>query len=271
MAYSGFLRALACTSRSVYVVLYDILRRLRMRAPDLWNIRQTLLEQKVYVVPVGSDQFTCAGGLFPHMVCCLTAAHCREWSISMLRRLGFSYAETLVLLARWCSRADNILTFKAKRPPVADLRRDARAFVKRMIKTIMAEEVTVVFVMTSWLLDLLAQWRFNVVRMNHSAWQPEDGKNALADAGVACSVVPAGKVSHSRMLSASYLGEHVFELELQSNKVRTHSARCVVMGHGGGSGAGQHAATVHYDALGLARAAVGETMMPKIVIHREDY
>ena len=44
-----------------------------------------------------------------------------------------------------------------------------------------------------------------------------------------------------------------------------------VLGHGGGSGAGQHQASVQYDALGFARAVVDQPMMASIDIDIEKF
>lgn len=43
------------------------------------------------------------------------------------------------------------------------------------------------------------------------------------------------------------------------------------MGHGGGSGAGQHAASVKQEALGFARAVVDQPTMPAIDINIEAF
>ena len=57
---------------------------------------------------------------------------------------------------------------------------------------------------------------------------------------------------------------------LEAGKVVRTFTACG-LGHGGGSGAGQHAATVDKDALGFARAVVGHTTMPDIDINVEDF
>ena len=44
----------------------------------------------------------------------------------------------------------------------------------------------------------------------------------------------------------------------------TRTLTVCAMGHGAGSGAGQHMASVALDALGFARAVVGQTTMPAI-------
>ena len=43
------------------------------------------------------------------------------------------------------------------------------------------------------------------------------------------------------------------------------------IGHGGGSGGGQHTASVEQDALGFARAVVDQPTMPAIDINIEEF
>ena len=61
-------------------------------------------------------------------------------------------------------------------------------------------------------------------------------------------------------------GEAVLHLRLfeKGELVRTMTA--CVLGHGGGSGAGQHQASVQCDALGFARAVVDQPTMAAIDI-----
>ena len=95
---------------------------------------------------------------------------------------------------------------------------------------------------------------------------------ALDEFGVSrTSEVPIGGTAYSNMLAASYTGEHVFFLHIRVDGKIVRTLHFVVLGHGGGSCPGQHAAMCHMDALGLQRAAVGDVTLPDKFMDAEDY
>ena len=68
------------------------------------------------------------------------------------------------------------------------------------------------------------------------------------------------------MLPGTDRGDNVRHVHLLNKGTRVRTLTVCVLGHGSGSGAGQHGATMPPDALGFARAFVDQPTMPSIDI-----
>ena len=244
----------------------------RLEFPWLPAVRRLL--EEMHVAPIGEDQITVLGGLFPGMVCCLTCAHAKARSLMLLRRLGFSHDEAVELLRKWCPNATDALTFKGRGNAtlVPEMQRDLKKLVRHMIKIVLEQKEEgkdTLFFMTSWILDLLKQFEFEASKVVCNARVKLDGTNYLRENHVKHG--EGALTVHCHMLAASHLGENVFHFRILEAGQHVATATCVVMGHGGGSGTGQHMAHVYLDALGVARAVVGRTMAAASTVSKEDF
>ena len=274
--------------------------------PSQCQVREALT--KAVVVPIGIDPCTKYGGAFGFEAQSVqTAAHSAEASIRVVKyATGLPEHEVEALLKAWARNALDVLRSKTSaRPPLGQLRSEATEMVKELIQRVEREEdKTVVALLYGWVPELLLQWHFNTAKITYTAKVKVDGSNTLADNGVLHSEPDEYSNVYSRMMPASCAHPRLKQLGLGHGPRPTHeplsqrgvcaarlpdTGAAVVhvrllkagqvvrtftacsLGHGGGSGAGQHAASVERDALGFARAVVGQTTMPTIDVNIEAF
>ena len=174
--------------------------------PPQKEVREALAKKEL--VPIGTDPTTGNTGLFPDRCSVLTASHCHEWSMAMIRlATGLPADAVRKLLYESDVHALNILTAKVAEnaPPVKQLRRDSKAMVTALIKIVMArDDKSVVALLMGWLNDLLVQWSFNTEEIAYQAKVKPNGTSVLSDHGIAHSAASvASKTHRSRMLPAT--------------------------------------------------------------------
>ena len=290
-------RALACTSRAFHFSGQTALKR--------WNLPPTPSRVYEYLlrlrgVPKGNDPVTQSQGLFEDMTCCLTAAHAKERSIEMVGRAsGCSRVQAIEILRRWTPNKVDVLKQKPLRsaPSPKVLQPDLASCMTEVFGGALDADEDTLMTGCGWLPDLAAQVRaagasllahppsrsptharapsqfgYNCTEINHQAMVNQNGVAGVLDRfGIARSDAPIGKTAHSFMLKATYKGEHCFFIDLRRDGRSVRKISAVIIAHGSGMGGGETAATVQADALGLARAAVGDMTMPEKIVNLEDF
>ena len=132
------------------------------------------------LVPVGTDPTTRNDGLFKDRCSVLTASHCHEASMAMIRlATGLSVDAVTSLLYESAGLTLDILTAKegTAKPKMGQLRKDSKAMVTALINIVMdRDDKTVVALFMGWLNDLLVQWSFNTEKIAYQALRTSQAK-----------------------------------------------------------------------------------------------
>jgi len=269
---SRSLRALACASISINTDLrvntYDL-----RRGPLPCEVLDELLKPGKLIVPVGQDPETSVGGLFAGPVCVMTCGHAKERSINMVGLAsGCGRQGAIDFLEVWRHEGDNVLGSKAAGSSFSLMQRDSGQLVNRLIKLAMNRSETeppMTLICHGWAADLLHQLRLRFWLMANSARLRSTNTCVFDDYDVKHTEGEPGKAVRSNMMTATYVGENTGRWLLRQGGEGGEIVRVVhycILGHGGGSGAGQHEANCASDALGFARAVVADFIQPDITI-----
>ena len=165
----------------------DLLVHMGGKLPPPQEVQAALANTTL--VPVGTDPTTRNDGLFKDRCSVLTASHCHEASMAMIRlATGLSVDAVTSLLYESAGLTLDILTHKEARkvkPKMGQLRKDSKAMVTALIKIVMdRDDKTVVALLMGWVNDLLVQWSFNTEEIAYQARLKLDGTNVLGVHGI---------------------------------------------------------------------------------------
>ena len=273
------LHALACASISINTDLRVFLRERRLGPVLAAKVLDELLKPGKLIVPVGQDPETSVGGLFAGPVCVMTCGHAKERSINMVGLAsGCGRQGAIDFLEVWRHEGDNVLGSKAAGSSFSLMQRDSGQLVNRLIKLAMNRSETeppMTLICHGWAADLLHQLRLrfwlmaNSARLRSTNQAGPIGTCVFDDYDVKHTEGEPGKQTRSNMMTATYEGENTGRWLLRQGGEGGEIVRVVhycILGHGGGSGAGQHEANCANDALGFARAVVADFIQPDITI-----
>ena len=272
------LRALACASIGVNADLRVFLYDLR-RGPLPCEVLDELNKPGKLIKPVGQDPETSVGGLHPGPVCVMTCAQGKVRSIDMVGlAAGCGRQGAIDFLKVWRHKGDDVLGSKAAGSSVPLMQRDSGQLVNRLIKLAMSRseaEPPMTLIFHGWAADQLHQLRLrfwlmaNTAKLRSTSQAGPIGTCVFDDYDVKHTEGEPGKDVRSNMMTATYVGENTGRWLLRQGGEGGEIVRVVhycILGHGGGSGAGQHEANCASDALGFARAVVADFIQPDITI-----
>ena len=273
------LHALACASISINTDLRVFLRE-RLLGPVLAaKVLDELLKPGKLIKPIGQDPNTSVGGLHPGKVCVMTCAHGKVRSINLVElAAGCGRQRAIDFLREWRYEGDDVLGSKAAGKSFPLMQHDSGQLLKCVIDQAMSRseaEPPMTLIFHGWAADLLHQLRLRFWLMANSATlrstdeSGQIGTCHLDDNDVKHTEGEPGTKVCSNMLTATYEGENVGRWLLRQGGEGGEIVRKVhycILGHGGGSGAGQHESNCAHDALGFARAVVGDFIQPDITI-----
>ena len=272
---SSSLRALACASIGINADLRVFLYDLR-RGPLPCEVLDELLKPGTLIKPIGQDPETSVGGLHPGKVCVMTCAQAKVRSINLVElAAGCGRQPAIDFLGLWRHEGDDVLGSKAAGKSFPLMQHDSGQLLKCVIDQAMSRseaEPPMTLIFHGWAADLLHQLQLRFWLMAHTAALRKKGQIGTCvfdDYDVKHTEGEPGTAVRANMLTATYEGENVGRWLLRQGGEGGEIVRKVhycILGHGGGSGAGQHESNCAHDALGFARAVVGDFIQPDITI-----